>query len=178
MRRWLILLALVAPLSWAASVTKEFTFAGSDYFHRWSQEDQHEFTPQGQEDLAKWQDMVTLHRYEAARNAEQMAAVANAVLDNYQQRGAIILKVDASPARGSQPAVYFIAAVFPQPSFIEAVFTRLKLENGTGTGVIYSHRLYGKATGDSMSAWLKVNATARENDLMDWQPPAKAFQRR
>ncbi|MGC4009777.1 MAG: hypothetical protein QM805_12775 [Pseudomonas sp.] len=172
MRTWLILLALVTPLSWAASLTKEFTFAGTDYFHRWSQEDQHEFTPQGQEDLAKWQDMVTLHRYTAASNAEQMAAVANAVLDNYQQHGAMILKVDASPARGSQPAVYFIAAVLPQPSFIEAVFTRLKLENGTGTGVIYSHRLYG------MSAWLKANATARENELMDWQPPAKAFQRR
>jgi hypothetical protein len=177
-RIWLTLLALVAPLCWAADTAKDFTFAGTDYFHRWSREDQHEFTPQGQTDLAKWQDMLTLHRYTAAKDAEQMAAVANAVLDNYKQQGAMILKVDASPAQGSQPAVYFIAAVFPQPSFIEAVFTRLKLENGTGTGVIYSHRLYGKAIGESMSAWLKANATARENELMDWQPPARAFQRR
>ncbi|MBD9515017.1 hypothetical protein IB255_14165 [Pseudomonas sp. PDM22] len=171
-------MALVAPLCWATDAAKDFTFAGTDYFHRWSREDQHEFTPQGQTDLAKWQDMLTLHRYTAATNAEQMAAVANAVLDNYKQQGAMILKVDASPARGSQPAVYFIAAVFPQPSFIEAVFTRLRLENGVGTGVIYSHRLYGKAIGESMSAWLKANAEARENELMDWQPPAKAFQRR
>lgn len=178
MRNWLTLLALVAPLCWATDAEKDFTFAGTDYFHRWSREDQHEFTPQGQTDLAKWQDMLTLHRYTAATNAEQMAAVANAVLDNYKQQGAMILKVDASPARGSQPAVYFIAAVFPQPSFIEAVFTRLRLENGVGTGVIYSHRLYGKAIGESMSAWLKANAEARENELMDWQPPAKAFQRR
>ncbi|MGE9760301.1 MULTISPECIES: hypothetical protein [Pseudomonadaceae] len=178
MRNWLTLLALVAPLCWATDAAKDFTFAGTDYFHRWSREDQHEFTPQGQTDLAKWQDMLTLHRYTAATNAEQMAAVANAVLDNYKQQGAMILKVDASPARGSQPAVYFIAAVFPQPSFIEAVFTRLRLENGVGTGVIYSHRLYGKAIGESMSAWLKANAEARENELMDWQPPAKAFQRR
>ncbi|MCP1621456.1 hypothetical protein [Pseudomonas nitroreducens] len=178
MRRLILLLALIAPLAWAAEQAKDFTFAGTDYFHRWSREDQHEFTPQGQADLAKWQDMLTLHRYTTAKDAEQMAAVANAVLDNYKQQGAMILKVDARPTQGSQPAVYFIAAVFPQPTFIEAVFSRLKLENGTGTGVIYSHRIYGQAAGDSMSAWLKANADARENELMDWQPPARAFQRR
>ncbi|MGE5209278.1 MAG: hypothetical protein ACM3KL_08115, partial [Alphaproteobacteria bacterium] len=37
-----------------------FVFSGVDYFHRWSQNDQHEFTPQSQEDLEKWSDMITI----------------------------------------------------------------------------------------------------------------------
>ncbi len=36
----------------AATVAKPaFVFAGVDYFHRWSQNDQHEFTPESQRDL-------------------------------------------------------------------------------------------------------------------------------
>jgi hypothetical protein len=40
---------------------KTLSFRGVDYLHRWSKDGQNEFTPKGQEDLNKWQDMITIN---------------------------------------------------------------------------------------------------------------------
>jgi len=40
-----------------------FVFGGGGYFHRWPDNDQHEFTPTGQDDLQKWTDMITINIY-------------------------------------------------------------------------------------------------------------------
>ena len=42
---------------------KAAAFALEDvkYFHRFTKADQHEYTPDGQEDLKSWTDMVTIH---------------------------------------------------------------------------------------------------------------------
>ena len=44
-----------------AAAKPAFIFGGVGYLHRWSQNDQHEFTPEGQEDVEKWSDMITLN---------------------------------------------------------------------------------------------------------------------
>ncbi len=59
-----------------------FVFKGTGYWHRWSQNDQHEFTPRGQEDLEKWSDMVTINLHPDARTGEALATTANTVLKN------------------------------------------------------------------------------------------------
>ena len=41
----------------ATAATPAFVFGGAGYLHRWSQNDQHEFTPEGQEDL----DLLVRH---------------------------------------------------------------------------------------------------------------------
>jgi hypothetical protein len=66
-----------------------------------------------------------------------------------------------------------IVVVFGRPEFIEAAFARFKLHNGTGTSVIYSHRIYGKEVGNQMSAWLKQNGPATEKALMQWDAMPK-----
>src|SRR5215210_1483985 len=62
----------------------DFGFREVDYFHRWSQVDQHEFTPEGQEDLEKWADMITVNAYPHVHDGDSLAAAANAVLENYK----------------------------------------------------------------------------------------------
>src|SRR5215204_1030560 len=74
-----------------------FSFAGVAYFHRFTKNDQHEFTPAGQEDLNAWADMVTVHVYRDATNGEALAATANAVLENYKANQAQILKTSSVP---------------------------------------------------------------------------------
>lgn len=61
-----------------------FIFKDVGYFHRWSQKEQHEYTPREQEDLDKWIDMVTIDDYSDVRDGEGLAARANAVLENYK----------------------------------------------------------------------------------------------
>src|SRR5580765_1087123 len=65
-----------------------FVFQDVPYCHRWSQNEQHEFTPAKQEDLEKWSDMITLNGYPDAHDGDALATKANAVLENYKSHQA------------------------------------------------------------------------------------------
>lgn len=147
-------------------------FNQAEYVHRWSQNDQHEFTPAGQEDLAKWTDMVTINFYPQVTDGESLALVANQVLENYKSQKGIVLRTDSVPRTREKPAEHLIAVVFGRPAFLEAVQARFKLVNGKGVSIVYSHRIYGKAAGPEMSTWLKANGPSIEKVLMAWEFPA------
>ena len=117
--------------------------------------------------------MITIWMYPRAKSGEDLAATANAVLENYKTNKAIVLKTDSVPRTELKPAEHLIAVVFGRPDFIEAVFARFRMHNGVGSSVIYSHRIYGKNVGDQMSAWLKTNGPATERDLMKWDAMPK-----
>ncbi|PYJ28930.1 MAG: hypothetical protein DME89_05060 [Verrucomicrobia bacterium] len=153
----------------AATATKPaLVFGGIDYFHRWSQNDQHEFTPEGQENLDKWADMITINVYQSAHDGDALAAKANAVLENYKSHNGRVLRTDSVPRTPDRPAEHFIAVVFGRPNFIEVAFARFKLVNGVGCSIVYSHRIYGEKVGDQMSAWLNDNGPKTEKILMEW----------
>jgi hypothetical protein len=165
-------LALGCTAGVAAPETKiegsSLTFGGVEYLHRWSKDDQHEFTPRGQEDLNRWADMVTINRYPAIVDGEGLSARANAVLGTYKSHRAMVLRTDSVPRTAEKPAEYLMVVLFPRPDFIEAVFARFKIHGGVGISAIYSHRIYGSKIGDQMSAWLKANGPSTEKILMNW----------
>jgi hypothetical protein len=154
-----------------------FNFNAADYFHRWSKGTQHEFTPRGQEDLTKWADMITLNGYPDARDGDALAAKANTVLENYKSHRARVLKTSSMPRTADRPAEHLIAVVFGRPEFIEVAFARLKMIDGEGCSIVYSHRIYGEKIGDQMSAWLSANGPKIEKALMEWSaiPSPKSF---
>lgn len=145
-----------------------FVFRGVGYFHRWSQKEQHEFTPEKQEDLKKWSDMMTVNGYPDVDNGDSLAKRANAVLENYKKHQAKVLKTSSVPRTADRPAEHFIAVVFGRPDFIEVAFARFKLVEQKGFSFVYSHRIYGEKIGDEMSAWLRANGEAVEKALMEW----------
>jgi len=156
-----------------------FVFGGVGYLHRWSMNHQHEFTPEGQEDLEKWSDMITINVYPEAHDGEALATKANAVLENYKSHEGKVLRTSSVPRTPKQPAEHFIAVVFGRPNFIEVAFARFKLVDGLGCSIVYSHRIYGEKIGDQMSAWLKNNAAQMERALMEWNemPSPGSFDR-
>lgn len=170
-----ILYALVLSLPTAASAqeassgTKVLTlsFQGVEYEHRWSKNGQNEFTPKGQENLDSWHDMMTLNVAEQIGNREQLAALANNVLDRYQSAGKIV-RTDSKPETEGHPAEHLVIAVLGNPGFLEAAFARFVLVDGVAVVAIYSHRVYGKAVGDAMSEWLQGNGPQIEAALMGW----------
>ena len=143
-------------------------FDGVGYLHRWSMNHQHEFTPEGQEDLEKWSDMITMNVYPDSHDGEALAAKANAVLENYKNHQARVLRTNSVPRTPDRPAEHFIAVVFGRPNFIEVAFARFKLVDGLGCSIVYSHRIYGEKFGDHLSAWLKNNGAEKEKALMEW----------
>jgi hypothetical protein len=150
-----------------------FVFDGVGYLHRWSMNHQHEFTPEGQEDLEKWSDMITINVYPDTHDGEALATKANAVLENYKSHKGRVLRTSSIPRTPKQPAEHFIAVVFGRPNFIEVAFARFKIVDGLGCSIVYSHRIYGEKIGDQMSTWLKTNGAKKEKVLMEWSdiPP-------
>jgi hypothetical protein len=159
----------------ADSSTPAFSFRQVEYFPRWSQGNQHEFTPAKQEDLEHWTDMVTINGYPGVDDGDKMAGTANAVLENYRSHKGEILRTNSVPATDERLAEHFISVWFEQPEFSEAAFARFKLVDGKGHSFVYSHRFYGDKADDQMSEWLKVNGEKIEKALMDWNLPASAI---
>ena len=149
----------------------DFDFREADYFHRWSQGNQHEFTPAGQDDLEKWSDMITVNAYPDVDDGDSLAEAANKVLENYKNHQARILKTDSVPRTADRPAEHLIAAVFGRPEFVEVAFARFKLVEDKGYSFVYSHRIYGAKAGDPMSAWLKRHGAEIEKAWMEWETP-------
>ena len=159
----------------AAAAKPAFVLGGVSYFHRWSMNDQHEFTPEGQEDLEKWSDMITINVYSNAHDGDALAAKANAVLENYKSHNGRVLRTNSVPRTPDRPAEHFIAVVFGRSNFIEVAFARFKLVDSVECSIVYSHRIYGEKVGDQMSAWLKGDGPKMEKMLMDWNnPPSPA----
>ncbi len=150
-----------------------FSFGDAKYFHRYSINDQHEYTPAGQENLKAWADMVTINVYPKAKDGDALAAVANNVLGTYKAHKGVILNTSSIPRTNSKPAEHLVVAVLGRPEFLEAVFARFKMHEGSGIAVIYSHRIYGKGVGNGMSEWLKQNGPATEKTLMQWDAAPK-----
>lgn len=161
-----VVVLLAAPALAAPPVA--FVFNGISYFHRWSQGDQHEFTPEKQEDLEKWSDMITINAYPSVQDDEALAAAANAVLENYKKHQARVLNTNSTPRTPERPAEHLIVVVFGRPTFIEVAFARFQMLDSTGYSIVYSHRLYGEKIGDEMSAWLKAHGAETEKALMSW----------
>src|SRR5256714_15349544 len=176
---FLLLLSGTTMLTQAEDRTSPaFVFQGVNFFHRWSQGTQHEFTPAKQEDLDRWTDMITINVYPGVDDGEKMAGTANAVLGNYRSHHGKILKTSSVPATDKQLAEHFIAVRFDQPDFVEVAFARFKLVEGAGHSLVYSHRVYGAEAVEEMNAWITANAETTENALLDWNPPAEAISKR
>src|ERR1041384_409857 len=150
-----------------------FSFADINYFHRFAQADQHEYTPDGQEDLNAWTDMVTILVYPKAKDADGLAATANAVLENYKASRAVVVKTNSVPRTREKPAEHLIVVIFGRPDFAEVAFARFRMHEGIGSAVVSSHRIYGTKVGDEMSVWLKANGPSTERDLMTWNAMPK-----
>jgi hypothetical protein len=143
------------------------TFNGARYAHRWSKGTQNEFTPVGQEDLSKWQDMITLVPRQDAHDAATLAALAEATLVQYKGAGKIIKTESTAPA-ANKPAEYLLVALLPGRGFFETVFMRIKLVDGVGVMAIYAHRNYGDTAADDFGKWIKANGATVEQALMSW----------
>ncbi len=149
------------------SPSRELRFDNVRFLHRWSKDGQHEFTPEGDENLARWSSMFTINRHPAVKNGDQLADVANRVAENYKRNGRIIRT--ASRQAGPIFDVEHLAVVmFTRPEFIEVAFTRFLLVNGTGFALTYSKRIHDRAAGPKMSEWLLANGQRTEALLLAW----------
>jgi hypothetical protein len=160
-------IAAATPVATSAGQSAALSFNGTEFIHRWSKDAQHEFTPRGEDDLAKWSAMVTINVHDSARTGDQLAEVANRVLGNYQQAGKVI-RTDSKPRTEKSEAEHFAVVLLPNPAFMEPAFARFLLHDGRGVVAVYSKRFYGDTARSEMGEWLKKNGSDVERALMTW----------
>lgn len=144
-----------------------FNFNGKEYFHRWSKNNQNEFTPEDQPDLEKWQDMVTINVLPAVKTGEQLSEFANKTLGKYAQFGKII-RTNSKPKTEKKLAEHLAVAILGDPKFVETVFARFVVVDEHGMAIIFSHRVYGEKVGAEASKYLREHGEETENFLMAW----------
>lgn len=164
----------------AANEPKPLTLAFNDteYVHRYSTNGLHEFTPDGQNDLQQWSDMLSINVYADAHDGEALSQIANKVLSVYKSHKGMVLRTDSVPRTQDSSAEHLIVVMFGRPEFIEAVQSRFLLRDNVSMAVIHSHRIYGRMAGDEMSAWLEKNGPGLEQALTVWGgiPTPKSLQ--
>lgn len=149
------------------AATLAVAFNGAEYFHRWSKQGQHEFTPKGDEDLSTWQDMMTINVHAGVRTGEGLADIANRVIGNYKAHGHI-MRTLSKPRTDTSEAEHFAAAVLQGEKVFEVAFARFLLVEGRGVVVVRSRRFYGDSAQAEMSTWFKANAVKIEQVLLSW----------
>lgn len=165
---WLLLVACLGTAH-ARGNASTLDFGGTTYEHRWSKDGQNEYTPSGQEDLAAWQDMVTLVVNKQVVDAETLAGLANGVLANYKASG-VVVRTASVPATPERPAEHLVAAMLKGNGVVEATFARFVLHEGKGVIVIRMHRAHGEDAAARIGAWVEENGEAVERELMAWGP--------
>jgi len=141
-------------------------FDQKKFTHRWSNNDQYEFTPGDQSVSGQWEDMITINYYKDVHEGEGLAEVANKVLDNYKKYGGKIILTDSVPETQNRLAEHIVAVVLGDTNFLEFVLARFSVNEGTGASVVYSHRIYGSDASSEMSEWMQVNGPKLQAELM------------
>jgi len=162
------LLSILVSVSLHAAQSKSptVTFSGEDFIHRWSQANQHEYTPEGQENLSAWEDMVTVVHYPDSGSGEALAKIANNLLGLYRQHGGKVIITDSKPRTKDKEAEHLIAVALPQAGFVEIAFARLAIEKHEAYSIVYSHRIYGNNVDDEVERWIKQHAQKTKQDVM------------
>lgn len=170
----ILLSSLLAPSLQASDAGQAATlsFGNVDYFHRWSKNGQNEYTPKGENDLNAWHDMITINVHGSVHNGEELAAMANQVLGNYQRAGKII-RTGSTPRTADRPAEHLVVAILGAKGVSEVAFARFHLVDGVGMVTVYSHREYGEKAADTISKWLPANGPSVEKTLMAWDKSPK-----
>lgn len=162
-----LLLLSAMPAIAAQTGPLTLTFNGAEYQHRWSKNGQHEFTPPGQEDLSRWQDMITLIVRPDVHTAEQLAGLANGLVASYSSSGKI-LATDSKPMTANQPAEHLIVTMLPGNGYLEVVFARAVLKDETGALYLYAHRVYGQDVAETGSEWINANGSRMAEAWTQW----------
>lgn len=157
-------------VSASSQIITPIKFRGKEYFHRWSQGGQYEFTPVGQEDLNAWTDMLTVWVYPKVTDGDGLALQANRVLTSYQNAKGKVVRTASVPRTPETPAEHFIAVMLGNPQFLEFAAARFLLVESKGIGVIYSYRSYGNQAAQELGPWVVQNGPIIEKLLMELKP--------
>ena len=132
------------------------TFDGQKFVTRLIEPRHFEFSPEGQEKLGSWSEMVAVNAYLLPRTEDPMGSIVDRFVKRYQENGKVIEPSSAEPSLAEK----HVAMVLTYAKFQEAILARFLLMDGKAVGISYSHRVYGDDPAARMEPWIQANRTS------------------
>jgi hypothetical protein len=148
--------------------TARVMFRGTEYLLRPFDGKTYDFTPQGQEDLSAFTDMLSLKLYPTAHDQQALATITSRTQAVAQGANATVLPTISGSASGQQPGAHFLAVVLPTPHGVDFDAIRFVLVDQQVVGVFYTHRSQGQSAAGTTSAWVAKNAADVERQLLQF----------
>lgn len=167
MRCLALLILLVASFRAIAAPTLQF---GDTTWHaRSSQGGAVEYTPEGQEDLERFGEMLTFHPVPADLRPEDLEAFTRDTVERHERRGAQIFSSECEPATRVHVADCTIMLAFPRAEHVEIGVTKHLAIRAGLVAISMVHREYGDGAAERTKAWIKSPEGARlMAAFIDW----------
>ena len=145
-------------------------YLGTKYFLRSTKDGQYVFTPDGQEDLQRWTDMITLSYFPQITEGKSLAAKALEWWSHCRSMRARILdinyvpRIDLMATRDNALYITLTLLAKPDNDYDEFAFTALRIVEGVGAASTYAHREYrtGLVSPEKDFAWAQKNRPVDE----------------
>ena len=146
------------------------TFRKKDYIHRHSQGKLHEFTPRGQADLAKWEDMLSIVLLGEAKTEEDVKKLSDGAFNFYKQAGGRLFGMRKQDKTDKASAQYLGSVFFMKKTFSEYVKMKVLVRNEKVYALMYSHRFHldPVKNQDVIKQWLTDNEERNIHAMWAW----------
>lgn len=164
-------LLLASPIA-SAAPPPGFQVGDTAYLLRWTGDGGlAEYTPEGQDDLNRYSEMISLAPTPAELAPAGMAGYARAMADFVREgRNGDVLSQDCVPEAADHAAECTMLVAYAGREATELAFTRLVAVGSTNVAaLVLSHREYGDASPALAKAWLASPAGRRTvAGFLDW----------
>lgn len=169
MRRHALAILLACLPAAAAASPPPLEFAGTTWYARWWDGGLVEYTPDGQTDLERYSEMLSLLPTPAGLQAAHLDAYTREMAITHERRGGRVLSRECQPAAPSHLAECTLLIGFGDASHVElAVVRHIALRAGIA-GFSLSHREYGDGAEDRAKTWIASPAGQRlVGGFLDW----------
>lgn len=169
MRR-LVLAVLLACLPAAAPASPpSLEFAGTTWHLRWQQGGLLEYTPDGQGDLDRFSDMLSLLPAPAGLGPDDLEAYSRKMAATYENRDGRVLSRQCEPATARHVADCTLLVGFAGESHVELALVRYLALRAGLVAFSLSHREYGDGAEKRAQAWMASSDGQRTvAGFLDW----------
>ncbi|HEY4560337.1 MAG TPA: hypothetical protein VIG54_06325 [Lysobacter sp.] len=168
MRRHLAALAFSLAATNAVAAPPTLAVGNMTYVHRYSDGGLHEYTPEGQDDLDRFADMLTLLPTPEDLRAADLESYSIHMAAVHTRRGGEVLSRECEAATPVHVADCTLLIRFAKAGHVElAVDKQMATKRGL-VAMALAHREYGEGAAGRAVAWTQGEGQRRIADFIDW----------
>ena len=141
---------------------------GKKFTYQLSSNKTHSFMPSNQKSNPEWKEKISIIYAPDVQNETGLESLASKLHHSYKNKGRV-LKALKTDAEENNPSKFLLVTVMKGNDSVEAILTRMSLEDNLGTIFVYAHRFYGEEKSDELMAWFEKNGFRMEKEILEFK---------